>query len=81
MYSRDGYSGLKSRYENDDHDASLYTDTDRREFLNALDASPISVTGWESGFINDTLTRKYFSPGQRKSIDSMIEKYGNKIRW
>lgn len=53
-----------------------YTDLDRREFLDALDADPnITVNDWEAQFIESTIARQTFSPAQRVAIDKMMTKY------
>ena len=56
-----------------------FTDTERNEFLNELDNSPIDVTDWESKFIESNIDRMHFSDRQRVTVDKMIEKYGDRL--
>lgn len=52
----------------------------RVDFLADLDdASHITVTDWESSFLESVLGKTTFTPKQRESIDSMREKYRNQL--
>ena len=56
--------------------ATEILDTERRRFLERLDAAPFDVTDWEASFIEDFLTRpRPFTPSQRRSIDDMHTRY------
>ena len=52
-----------------------------RRFLKALDNSDLTVTDWEAKFIENNMEAESFSPRQRESIEEMLTKYGNRIKW
>ncbi len=58
-----------------------YDDEQLNDFLQALDESDVDVSDWESKFIQSNLDTYVFTDNQRKSIQEMIEKYGNRIGW
>lgn len=58
-----------------------FTDTLRREFLDAIDPDLVRITQWEKDFINFTKRQTRFTPRQRASIARMIQAYGSKVNW
>lgn len=62
---------------------SQFSDQERVSFLQALDKAwtTVDLNEWESSFLESNLTRSSFSPKQRESIDLMIERHRDKIKW
>jgi hypothetical protein len=59
---------------------SVITDSKRREFLDALDASDdIDVSDWEAKFLDSTLFDTSFTDAQRDAIDRMILRYRKRL--
>lgn len=56
-------------------------DDTRANFLTALDRADIDVSSFEAEFIESNLDRFNFSPKQRISIDKMMAKYADKIKF
>lgn len=60
---------------------SQFSDQERSLFLKALDEATGDLSDWEASFLESNLTRTAFSTKQRESIDTMIEKYRDDIKW
>lgn len=58
-----------------------WTDQECQNFLRALDdaADRIEVTGWEARFIEDNLDTWHFTPGRRRVIADLNDKYGRDL--
>lgn len=59
------------------------TDEARRAFLDALDDAYLTVTvsEWESDFLESTYDVTAFSPAQRGVIARLIARYGSRVNW
>lgn len=59
-----------------------YTDRDRYDFLKKLGkAADIDVTDWEAKFIEDNVEVPVYTRAQRETIDRMIAKYADRLKW
>ena len=58
-----------------------YDNTDYVEFLRKLDGSDVSLTDWEAEFVGSNIDKGTFSDRQREAMDSMIAKYGERIKF
>lgn len=56
------------------------TSEECRKFLDRLDNSDLSLSDWETAFLEDTMTRHEFSERQRDCVRRMELKYGDKLR-
>lgn len=56
-------------------------DSDRRTFVQALDAADFEVTDWEAGFIESCLKFRSYTDKVRAQIDRLIGKYGHRVKW
>lgn len=56
-------------------------DKDRAAFIHALDHSPLEITDWESHFLETNINRRTFSDGQRQVIDTLVSRYGPRLKW
>lgn len=70
--------------ELNDSAAQLAEDTERGQFLNALDAAPVEVTDWEANFIESFLTREdtrrgWWTPARRAAADKMRKQYAGTV--
>jgi hypothetical protein len=61
---------------------SNYTDKQRGEFLQKLDASTkVTLWGFYLEFVESNLDCAAFTEPQREVIDEMISKFGERIGW
>lgn len=61
---------------------SIMSDSRRRSFLDALDASDsVTPNDWECKFIESNMDREEFTEAQRAAIDRMIHRYGHKLSY
>ena len=69
-------SGIKAQTPKE-----VYSNARLRSFLDALDeADNVTATDWECGFISNTMDIRLFTDKQKVVIESMISRYGHRMR-